>query len=150
MERLKKRISSAGLRMTQPRLNLFKILESAPRPLSAEEILEAPDGINLDLVTIYRNLSTFVELGLVQTIQLESGKQLFELQNSNNDHHHHIVCRQCHSVVRLDLCFGAELEKYARTLGFSKLSHTIEVFGICSDCQQGVSTETQNITEALS
>ncbi|MGF1451628.1 MAG: Fur family transcriptional regulator [Opitutales bacterium] len=134
METLPERLRDAGYRMTQPRRQLMKILQGAERPLSAEEILAAAGTSAIDLVTVYRNLAIFGELGLIQTIQLETGKQLFELQESENDHHHHIICRSCHGVVRLDLCFGAELEKYARSLGFTQLSHTIEVFGLCADC----------------
>ena len=124
------------MRLTEPRKALLTILEQADRPMSAEQIMAAGgDSQSLDLVTIYRNLSTFCDLGMAQTIQLENGKQLFELQKSEQDHHHHIVCRKCHSVVRLDLCFGGELEKYAQSLGFSDLNHTIEVFGVCADCR---------------
>lgn len=124
------------MRLTEPRKALLIILEQADRPLSAEEILASSgDNRALDLVTIYRNMTAFCELGIVQTVKLENGKQLFELQRHEDDHHHHIVCRKCHSVVRLDLCFGGELEKYAQSQGFSELTHTIEVFGVCEDCK---------------
>lgn len=122
------------MRLTNPRKRLIEVLESAKRPLSAEEILRFDGSGSLDLVTIYRNMAVFCELGFTQTIQLETGKQLFELKQGDHDHHHHIVCRQCHRVVRLDLCFGGELEKYAREMGYTDVTHTFEVFGVCEDC----------------
>lgn len=131
-------LKNLGLRVTQPRLEVIKVLVAADRPMSAEDILQALPKKSLDLVTIYRNMSLFAENGLVQVIQLESGKQLFELMESG-EHHHHIVCRACHRTVRLDLCFGGELEKMAQAQGFSELSHTIEVFGVCGDCSQTAS-----------
>lgn len=102
--------------------------------MSAEEILECDDSKSLDLVTIYRNMALFCEKGFTQVIHLENGKQLFEIQKSEDDHHHHIVCRVCHNVVRLDLCFGSELEKYAKGLGFTEVTHTFEIFGVCASC----------------
>lgn len=128
------KLKAAGLRITQPRRRLISILEQAERPLSADEILAFAPDHDLDLVTVYRNVTLLCELGLAQSVQLENGKQLFELQADEDDHHHHIICRHCHAVVRLDLCFGAELEKYARSFGFSELNHTIEVHGTCTNC----------------
>ena len=133
MEAHEARLKAAGRRLTTPRRRLLEALGRASRPLSAEE-LQASSGEAVDLVTVYRNLAVFAEQGMVQSIQLEGGKQLFELQRSASDHHHHIVCRRCHEVERLDLCFGSELEKYARSKGFSELTHTIEVFGLCPTC----------------
>lgn len=127
------RLKQANLRVTQPRRHLLEVLEQADRPYSAEELLSKAESGSLDLVTIYRNMTIFAEHGLVQVIQLESGKQLFEL-HVDGDHHHHIICRECHDTVRLDLCFGGELEKLAKSCGFSELNHTIEVFGLCAKC----------------
>ncbi len=127
------RLREAKLRVTQPRRQLLEELESADRPLSAEDLLSKMASGSLDLVTIYRNMTVFAEHGIVQVIQLESGKQLFEL-HAVGDHHHHIICRECHATVRLDLCFGGELEKLAKSQGYSDLNHTIEVFGVCSQC----------------
>ncbi len=36
--------------------------------------------------------------------------------------------------MRLDLCFGSELEKYARDKGFNVVTHALETYGICPDC----------------
>jgi len=130
------RIKAAGLRLTEPRRRILRILEAAQRPMAAEDILAASSGRTLDLVTVYRNMAAFAEHNLVQVLHLENGKQLFELKRGEHDHHHHIICRNCHNVVRLDLCFGSELEKYAREMGYKDVSHTFEVFGVCRDCAQ--------------
>ncbi len=122
------------MRLTNPRKRLVAVLESAGRPLSAEEIMDFDGSGSLDLVTVYRNMAAFCEHRLAQVIHLENGKQLFEIRRYEDDHHHHIVCRRCHNVVRLDLCFGGELEKYARDMGYSEVTHTFEVFGVCRAC----------------
>ncbi len=137
---LSERMKAAGMRLTAPRKRLMAVLESAERPLSAEEILESDGSGSLDLVTIYRNLAAFCEQGFAQGIQLENGKQLFEIKHGEHDHHHHIVCRRCHRVVQLDVCIGNELEKYARDMGYSEVTHTFEIFGVCRECAAETNT----------
>ncbi|MFP4203757.1 MAG: Fur family transcriptional regulator [Opitutales bacterium] len=128
-------LEESPLRVTEPRKALVRLLAKAEKPLSSEEI-RMLSGEELDLVTVYRNMEVFSEQGIVQSILLENGKQLFEL-TAKGDHHHHIICRNCHRALRLELCFGGELERYAANRGFEDLSHKIEVFGICSDCAAG-------------
>ena len=125
-------LKSSTLRVTEPRRALIRLLAEAEKPLSCEEIRAQSKG-EFDLVTVYRNMEVFQEQNLVQTILLESGKQLFEL-TVEGDHHHHIVCRSCHRTLRLELCFGGELERFASSRGFEQLQHKIEVFGLCQEC----------------
>ena len=127
-----KTLQSSTLRVTEPRRALIRLLAEAEKPLSCEEIRARSKG-EFDLVTVYRNMEVFREQNIVQGILLESGKQLFEL-TVEGDHHHHIICRSCHRTLRLDLCFGGELERYASSRGFEQLQHKIEVFGLCGEC----------------
>jgi len=127
-----KTLSASSLRVTGPRKALVRLLAESEKPLSCEEI-RARSGGEFDLVTVYRNMVVFREHNIVQSILLENGKQIFEL-TAEDDHHHHIVCRSCHRTLRLDLCFGGELERYASSLGFEQLQHKIEVFGLCQEC----------------
>jgi Fe2+ or Zn2+ uptake regulation protein len=127
-----KTLERSPLRVTEPRRALIRLLAGAETPLSCEEIKSQSDG-QFDLVTVYRNMEVFCERDIVQSIALENGKQLYEL-TAEGDHHHHIVCRSCHRTLRLELCFGDELERYAATQGFKQLQHKIEVFGLCSQC----------------
>jgi len=129
-------LSKSGLRVTAARRSLVGLLAEADRPLSVEEISERSDG-RFDLVTVYRNMDVFIELGVAQSIQLENGKALYELSDSDGHHHHHIVCRSCHKVERIDFCMGGELERFASQKGYSSLKHTIEVFGLCPICDDG-------------
>ncbi|MFN4846228.1 MAG: Fur family transcriptional regulator, partial [Rhodoluna sp.] len=51
------------------------------------------------------------------------------------DHHHHLVCRKCGLTLEIE---AQEAEswasKVAKENGFSEVSHTIEIFGICKTC----------------
>jgi Fe2+ or Zn2+ uptake regulation protein len=61
--------------------------------------------------------------------------------NTGEHHHHHIVCRSCHRVETLDFCVADGLERMARQLGYANVTHTLEIFGICAECQSRRSAE---------
>ncbi|MBF1730702.1 MAG: transcriptional repressor, partial [Trueperella pyogenes] len=50
-------------------------------------------------------------------------------------HHHHLVCRNCGRAEDLG---AGELEKWisavASSHGYTQIEHSIELFGLCSDC----------------
>jgi len=133
------RISTAGLRVTGARQSIIEILIDAKTPLSVDE-LEAKSSGRFDLVTVYRTMEVFVDKGIVDRILLEDGKSLFALADAH-EHSHHIICRECHKTERIEFCMGGELERYASSRGFSNLSHTIEVFGVCVSCKKSAKAE---------
>ena len=52
-------------------------------------------------------------------------------------HHHHLVCRNCGRTVEVE---GPAVERWADKVaaehGYADVSHTLEIFGTCADCQQ--------------
>ena len=122
------------LRITEPRKALLQLLDGAPKPLSAEELHEALGAEDFDLVTIYRNLDAFENAGIVNRIPTESGKSLYEL-NAEQHHYHHIICRKCHRTEKLDTCEIEKLEKLASDLGYSDVTHVLELYGVCETCR---------------
>jgi len=74
---------------------------------------------------------------LVRRYDLGDGIARFELLAEGDDgHHHHLVCTRCAMVVELDECFPHEVErKIAAENNFASVSHRLEFFGICPQCQ---------------
>ncbi len=122
------------LRITEPRKALLRLLVDLSKPFSAEEIHERLGFKAFDLVTIYRNLEAFDKAGIVNRIPTESGKSLFEL-NAEQHHYHHIICRKCHHTEKLDSCEAIKLEKLASDLGYSEVTHVLELYGVCETCR---------------
>lgn len=121
-------------RITEPRKALLRILIESKKPLSAEEAHAALGAGDYDLVTVYRNLETFESAGIATRIPTESGKSLYEL-NAEEHHHHHIICRKCHRAECLDHCEIEKLENLAKALGFTEVTHVLELYGVCADCR---------------
>jgi Fur family ferric uptake transcriptional regulator len=76
-------------------------------------------------------------MGLVRRYDFGDGAARFELSPEDSDaHHHHLVCSRCARIVELDDCFLNEFQdQLARRHGFSQISHRMEFFGICPNCQ---------------
>jgi Fur family ferric uptake transcriptional regulator len=87
-----------------------------------------------DLVTVYRTLESMEALELVRRCDFGDGAYRYEFNHA--EHHHHIICRSCRSVQVLERCVAETLESVARQLGYAQVSHTLEVFGICPECQK--------------
>lgn len=127
------RLKASGGRMTKKRELVLGALLTMDRPASAEQIRERADLPASDLVTVYRNLETFEQLGVLQRVPLENGTQLFEL-TAPDEHYHHLICRECHKAERLDVCVSHDVVKKARSHGYSQIAHVMEVYGVCDEC----------------
>ena len=64
---------SKGHRVTRPRKAILAILERTRHPMSASEIDTAlkRGKTSVDLVTVYRTLSVFKQLGIVSRIEFQ-------------------------------------------------------------------------------
>ncbi len=128
------RLKASGGRMTKKREVLLGALLTFDRPASAEEIRERAGLAQSDLVTVYRNLETFENIGMLQRVLLENGTQLFEL-TAPNEHYHHLICRECHKTERLDLCVNNTVFNQAKKHGYTQIAHFMEVYGVCGQCE---------------
>ena len=131
------RLRRQARKITGPRQAILSLLRARPHPLTSREIFAAlPRGF-CDLATVYRAMHLLEEMGMVKRFDFGDGAARFELVGEGDDgHHHHLVCRKCSEVVELEECLPAEMEKrIAARSGFSAVSHKLEFFGICPECQ---------------
>ncbi len=138
-EAILNRLRGEGLRITAGRRTILNVLFHAERPLSLQEIqdLAASEGDGPDYATVFRMVALLDRLHLVHKVNLQRSCSYYEL-NDPSKHYDHIVCTACGKVVVIDIpCPLAETEqRVAEHYGFRNLSHSLEFFGRCSDCQQ--------------
>jgi Fur family ferric uptake transcriptional regulator len=95
-------LRAAGLRRTSPRIAVLQRLEAATAPLSHGEIAEKLAAAGYDRVTVYRNLSDLVEVGLVTRTDVGDHVWRFELVRprgkSHGIEHPHFLCTDCGDV----------------------------------------------------
>jgi Fur family ferric uptake transcriptional regulator len=132
------RLRREARKITGPRAAILEILHQHRHPLTNKEIFaELPKG-ECDLATIYRAMQMLEKLGMVKRFDFGDGVARFELVDEGDDgHHHHLICTQCAQVVEIGECFPAEIEhRIARRNGFRAVTHRLEFFGVCPDCQK--------------
>lgn len=92
-------------------------------------------GADVGLTTVYRNLAQLAEAGEVDVLLGEDGEARYRACSAS--HHHHLVCRSCGRTVEVT---GDAVERWARRLaaqhGFTEVSHTVEIIGLCDTCAQ--------------
>lgn len=91
-------------------------------------------GEPIGLATVYRQLNTLAETGRADVVQGADGENRYRLcgPQEADHHHHHLVCRECGASVEVS---SSAVEKWAeqiaREAGYTQISHTVEVFGLC-------------------
>ncbi|KPJ91881.1 MAG: Fur family transcriptional regulator [Gammaproteobacteria bacterium SG8_15] len=132
-------LREAGLKATVPRVKILEIMErSSVRHLSAEDIYKAllEEGEDVGIATIYRVLTQFESAGLVTRHHFEGGISVFELDQG--EHHDHILCLKCGKVEEfVDEVIEQRQKDIAEKAGFSMTDHSLNIYGICKDCQAG-------------
>ncbi len=127
------KLRKEGLRITEQRKAILRVLAKASSPMSADETHAAMPSETCDLVTAYRCLEQFEKAGVVELGVRENGTKVYCLGHGHG-HHHHLTCRKCGRTERVDLCVGGELEKIAHGHGYKEITHVMEAFGLCPHC----------------
>lgn len=129
-------LKSAGLRITQPRIAILSALIERGQPTSIEQIhADLPAG-SCDLVTVYRCMAAFEEIGLVRRSFFHNGTSLY-IVNLGESSRYHVICKTTNSIETLDEATVAELrrcvqqvEQTLRSRGYEDVSHVVEFFGV--------------------
>jgi Fur family ferric uptake transcriptional regulator len=130
------KLKAAGLRITQPRLAILAELAKRAQPASIEKLHDDLGTSTCDLVTVYRCMAAFEEIGLVRRAFFHNGTALYEI-NLGQPTRYHVVCKATDRVEELDAETSAELnrtlrqiEEKLRARGYADLGHIVEFFGV--------------------
>ena len=124
------------VRSTRQRAAVSALLDRLDDFRSAQEIHEELRrcGEGIGLTTVYRTLQGLADSGEVDVLRIDTGEAVYRRCETAH-HHHHLVCRACGTAVEID---GPAVETWAQQVaaenGFSDLSHTVEIFGLCRGC----------------
>jgi Fur family ferric uptake transcriptional regulator len=124
-----------GVRATKQRSAISALLDDIEEFRSAQELHDElrKRGEGIGLTTVYRTLQTLADAGTVDVLRTDTGESVY--RRCSSGHHHHLVCRSCGYTVEVE---GPTVEQWSQSIaddhGFSDVSHTIEIFGICKDC----------------
>jgi Fur family ferric uptake transcriptional regulator len=119
---------------------------------TAQELFDEvrSNGQKIGLTTVYRHLNLLAEVGSVDVVHRADGEAQFRLcgaaaETLGPEHHHHVVCRIC---GRSEQVSAPEVEAWANRVataaGYTDITHTVEVFGLCPEHSSAAPTTADN------
>lgn len=133
MTNLLQKCIDAGLKITEQRKVILKVLEESADHPSVEMVCARAKEIDssVSIATVYRTLGLLDELGLVLKHDFGETHARFEVKpDHDHEHHHHLIDTETGQVIEFQ---NEELEKLthriAEELGYDIVDHTFEIFG---------------------
>ena len=130
MDRLEKLCAEKGLRMTEPRRVIARVLSLSTDHPDAEELhrrAKEKDS-SISLATVYRTVKLFEDAGIVQTHDFGDGRARYE--EIPDEHHDHLIDVNSGEVIEFH---SEEIEKLqeeiAEKLGYKLVDHRLELYG---------------------
>ena len=136
LNKMVEKLREQEYRITPQRLALLKILAMSQDHPSAEDIYARlrRNFPTTSLATIYKTVGLLKEMGEVWELGFSDGRNRYD---GNKPYPHpHLVCIQCKRIIDPDVKGMSDLsEELSQKTGFQIVSHRIDFFGICPECQ---------------
>ncbi len=129
--------TGSAVRSTKQRTAVAELMTELKEFRSAQEVhhLLRQRGERIGLTTVYRSLQVLASAGKVDVLRTPDGETSY--RRCSRGHHHHLVCRSCGRTVEFDLpVVERAADKVAVENGFTDVTHTLEVFGLCRACAE--------------
>ena len=125
-----------GVRLTEQRKSVLKLLCASEKPLSAYELLDLMRGVvkNPAPPTVYRALDFLLEQGLVH--KLESLHAYVGCAHPEHPHaSQFLICDDCGEVSEVeDPSVAKSLKAAGKAIGFRTKRPVVELLGTCAQC----------------
>lgn len=132
------RLRRQGGRATLPRQAIRQVLDQAEGGLRPDEIHAQAALIcpGLGLVTVYRTLALFTDLGWARRVHSPDGCHAYV--GAERSARPDLVCRACRKTIELPGAedFEAVIRRLERQTGFRVIERSLELHGTCASCQQ--------------
>jgi Fur family zinc uptake transcriptional regulator len=136
LERAEALCRERGVRLTEQRRTVLRLLCVSDRPLSAYELLDRLRGLvqNPTPPTVYRALDFLLEQGLVH--KLESLHAYIGCTHPDHPHaSQFLICDACGEVAEVeDQRISKSLKAAGQAIGFRTKRPVVELLGTCAEC----------------
>lgn len=132
---VERHMRARGMRWTSQRRLISRVAFRNHSHFSAEELLEwcQREDRGVSRATVYRTLAMLEEAGFVEGLDLGSGGKRYE-HVLGHAHHDHLVCTACGAIIEfVDDALERRQDAVAKRLGFEVQSHSLRMFGVCSE-----------------
>ena len=129
--RLEQLCAQKGMRMTEQRRLIARVLSEAQDHPDAEELYTRARALdpNMSLATVYRTVRLFEDAGIIARHDFGDGRARFE--EIPDAHHDHLIDVKTGEVMEFS---DDEIEKLqikiAKKLGYRLIDHRLELYGV--------------------
>ena len=131
MDRLEKLCIEKGMRMTEQRRVIARVLSSSADHPDVEELHRRAHAVDphISIATVYRTVRLFEEAGIIERHDFRDGRSRYE---ETPDHHHdHLIDMKTGKVVEFtDDDIEALQNAIAARLGYKLVDHRLELYGV--------------------
>lgn len=133
MDRIEKLCGERGMRMTDQRRVVARVLSQSQDHPDVEELYRRAAAVDphISIATVYRTVRLFEEAGVVEKHDFGDGRSRYE--ELTDDHHDHLIDTRTGKVIEF---YDEEIEKLkaaiAARLGYRLIGHKLELYGVAS------------------
>lgn len=135
-EELQTMLQEADLRVTEHRLTVLATVAKVKQPITVYDLVDTlRKKHDIDQATVYRNLSSLHEAGLLRRLDFNHGHAHYELETGRASHQ--LVCQGCETVEKIEgISVDDAVKKMLKKSKKFKntTTHSIEIYGLCKSC----------------
>ena len=128
---IESRCESAGLRMTDQRRIIAKVMSEATDHPDVDELYNRVSKIDskISIATVYRTVKLFEESGIVAKHDFKGGKARYE--ELSESHHDHLIDVKTGEIIEfVDEEIEKLQKKVAEKYGYELVDHKLELYGV--------------------
>ena len=131
MDRIEKLCAERGLKMTEQRRVISRVLSEATDHPDVEEIYRRASAIDpkISIATVYRTIRLYEDASIIERRDFGDGRARYE--ENREEHHHHLIDVNSGKVIEFQNEVLEKLkEKIARDLGYDLIGDRLELYGV--------------------
>lgn len=131
MSRLEKLCIEKGLKMTEQRRVISRVLSDSHDHPDVEEVYRRAAAIDkrISIATVYRTMRLLEEANVIDRLDFGDGRARYE--ESRDEHHHHLIDMNTGEVIEFkDEALERMKEKIAASMGYELIGHRLELYGV--------------------
>lgn len=131
MDQIENLCAQKGMRMTEQRRTIARVLSSSTDHPDVEELHRRAAAVDsrISIATVYRTVRLFEEAGILERHDFRDGRSRYE--NVPDIHHDHLIDMKTGKVIEFS---DPEIERLqreiAKRLGYNLVDHRLELYGV--------------------
>ncbi len=128
---LEERCADRGMRMTEQRRVVARVLDGAADHPDVEELYRRASEVDpkISISTVYRTVKLFEDIGIIERHDFRDGRSRYE--TVPEEHHDHLIDLKTGTVIEFHSAeIEALQERIAREHGFKLVDHRLELYGV--------------------